>query len=248
VNVDAIDRHEIIRAALERDGRVRIATLAGELEVSEMTIRRDLELLADEGVARRVRGGAVALGPQEFGARSREHTRAMSVIGHKLVALVPERGEIGLDASSTLQRLAARLGGARELTVVTNGPETFSVLQDQDGVSALLTGGELDRRTGSLVGPLAVRAAREILLASLFVSASAIDPVFGSSEATLAEAEVKIALAASAAEIVLAVDASKLASHAPARTFELDQISTLVTELDPDDPRLDPYREHCRIV
>jgi DeoR family fructose operon transcriptional repressor len=72
--------------------------------------------------------------------------------------------------------------------------------------------------------------------------------MFGSSEATLAEAEVKIALAASAAEIVLAVDASKLASHAPARTFELDQVSTLVTELDPHDPRLDPYREHCRIV
>jgi DeoR/GlpR family transcriptional regulator of sugar metabolism len=248
MNVDALDRLEIIRATLERDGRVRSTALANELEVSEMTIRRDLELLADEGVARRVRGGAVAIGPQDFGARSREHTRAKSVIGQKLVSLVPVGGAVGIDASSTLQRLAGRLGGARDLTVITNGPDTFSVLHEQEGVTALLSGGELDRRTGSLVGPLAVRAAREILLTKLFVSASAVDPVLGSSEATLEEAEVKIALAASAAEVVLAVDASKLGSHAPARTFALEQIATMVTDLDPKDSRLDPYREHCLIV
>ena len=248
MNVDALDRLETIRAVLDRDGRVRVAMLAEQLEVSEMTIRRDLELLADEGVARRVRGGAIKLGPQEFGERSREHTRAKSAIGQKLLALVPDSGAIGIDASSTLQRLATRLGGTQDLTVVTNGPDTFSVLQERDGVNPLLTGGELDRRTGSLVGPLAVRAAREILVTKLFISASAVDPTFGSSEATLAEAEVKIAFAASADEILLAVDSSKLGSRAPARTFELEQIDVLVTELDPADPRLDVYRKRCQVV
>src|SRR5690606_31076667 len=145
--------------------------------------------LADEGVARRVRGGAIFLGPKEFSERSREHTRAKSVIGQKLVSLVPETGAIAIDASSTLQRLATRIGGSGDLTVVTNGPDTFWVLQNRDGITPLLTGGELDRRTGSLVGPLAVRSAREILVTKLFVSASALDPVLGSSEATLAEAE-----------------------------------------------------------
>jgi len=248
VNVDALDRIETIRDRLQQSGRVRIAELAADLGVSEMTIRRDLDLLADQGAARRIRGGAVATGPQEFTTRSRERPRAKAAIAEKLLALVPHSGAIAVDASSTLQRLAAHLDHVGDLTVVTNGPETFGALQTHGGVTALLSGGELDRRTGSLVGPLAVRAAREVLVSRLFVSAAAVDPVLGSSEATLADAEVKLAFAATAAETVLAVDSSKLDSRAPARTFPIEDLTFLVTELDPTDPRLDPYRDRCDLL
>jgi DeoR family fructose operon transcriptional repressor len=248
MSLRAFDRMESIRGALERDGRVTIADLARTLDVSEMTIRRDLDLLVDEGVARRVHGGALAVGPESFSQRSRHHARAKSRIGQKLLGLVPEHGPIAIDASSTLQRLAARLGRVRDLTVVTNGPETFAALQDHAGVTALLTGGELDRRTSSLVGPLAVRAARDVFVSRLFVSAAALDPVLGSSEATLADAEVKLAFAATAAATVLAVDSSKLDSRAPARTFSIENLTVLVTELDSADPRLDPYRDRCEIL
>ena len=135
----------------------------------------------------------------------------------------------------------------RDLTVLTNGPDTFRALQEHPGVTALLTGGELDTRTGSLVGPLAARAARDVMLRRLFVSAAAVDPDLGSSESTLEEADVKLALAGSAAEVVLAVTASKLAHRAPARAFAFDRIDVLVTELDPADRRLDPFRDHAKI-
>ena len=111
----------------------------------------------------------------------------------------------------------------------------------------MLTGGELDSRTGSLVGPLAARAARDVMLRRLFVSAAAVDPELGSSESTLEEAEVKVALAGSAAEIVLAVTSSKLAHRAPARAFALDRVDVLVTELDPTDSRLDPFRKRVKL-
>ena len=161
MNVEALERLDLMRHRLDTDGRVRVAELAHELDVSEMTVRRDLDMLVDEGVAQRVRGGAVAVGPQEFadafptaracqGARRREARR-----------LVGTGGAIGIDASSTLQRLAARLGEARDVTVLTNGPDTFRALQEHPGITALLTGGELDPRTGSLVGPLATRPARD---------------------------------------------------------------------------------------
>ena len=155
MNVDALERLELMRRRLDTDGRVRVAELADELDVSEMTIRRDLDMLVDEGMAQRVRGGAVAVGPQEFDARFRQHARAKARIAEKLVDMVGTGGAIGIDASSTMQRLAARLGEVRDLTVLTNGPDTFRALQDHAGVTALLTGGELDTRTGSLVGPLA---------------------------------------------------------------------------------------------
>jgi DeoR family fructose operon transcriptional repressor len=248
VNVEALERLELMRDRLERDGRVRVAELATELGVSEMTIRRDLEMLVDEGIAQRVRGGAVAVGAQEFDARSRQHAREKARIAEKLLDLVGTGGAIGIDASSTMQRLAARLGEARDLTVLTNGPDTFRVLQEHPGVTALLTGGELDPRTGSLVGPLAARAARDVMLRRLFVSAAALDPELGSSEANLEEAEIKLALASSAAEIVLAIDSSKLGHRAPARGFMLDRVDLLVTELDPDAPELASYRPHCRML
>lgn len=248
MNVQAFERLEVMRERLDTDGRILVAALANELDVSEMTVRRDLDVLVDEGVAQRVRGGAISVGPQQFATRFRQNARAKARIADKLVGLVGSGGAIGIDASSTLQRLAVRLGAIRDLTVVTNGPETFRALQEHPGVTALLTGGELDPRTGSLVGPLAARAARDVLLRRLFVGAAAVDPELGSSEATLEEADVKLALAGSAGDVVLAVSASKLGHRAPARGFPLDRVDVLVTELDPADDRLAPYVRHTRVV
>lgn len=243
MNLGSLQRLELIRSRLDVAGEVHVMDLAAELEVSGMTIRRDLDLLVDEGVAHRVRGGAVAVGPMQFAARAEQHARAKGRIADKLRGFVGEGGAIGLDASSTMQRLAARLAPVRDLTVLTNGLDAFRALHDHAGVTALLTGGTLDERTGSLVGPLATRAAGDVMLRRLFVSASALDPQLGSSESTLLDAEVKLALAAAAAEVVLAADSSKLAHRAPARCFPFERITVLVTELDPVDERLDPYRD-----
>jgi DeoR family fructose operon transcriptional repressor len=94
---------------------------------------------------------------------------------------------------------------------------------------------------------MAVRAAREVLLRRLFVSAAALHPEHGTSEATLEEAEVKLALADVAAEVVVAIDSSKLGQRAPARGLAPERAALLVTELDPADARLDPYRERWEI-
>jgi DeoR family transcriptional regulator, fructose operon transcriptional repressor len=247
VSIEAVDRLAQIEHLVRTAGRVKVTELATQLDVSEMTIRRDLDLLEEQGLLQRIRGGAVAVGPQPFARRFGRQARAKDRIAAKLADLVGDGGAIGVDASSTLQRLAGNLGRPRELTVVTNGQDTFHALQDAPGITVLLTGGQLDPRTGSLVGPMATRAAREVLLRRLFVSAAALDPRHGTSEATLEEAEVKLALADVAAEVVVAVDSSKLGQRAPARGLTPDRVDLLVTELDPADPRLDPYRDHWRL-
>lgn len=248
MNLDGIERLESIRQQLDINGAVKIDDLATEHGVSKMTIRRDLDLLVDEGVAHRVRGGATALGPQQFAQRYERHAKEKARIAEKLMGLVGAGGAIGIDASTTMQRLAVKLSSARDLTVLTNGPDTFRSLQPHAGVTALLTGGELNAETGSLIGPLATRATDQLLLRRLFVGAAALDPDLGSSEVSLPEAEVKLALAASASEVVLAVDSSKLGHRSPARCFELSNVSILVTELEPDSSRLDPYRDLVQLV
>ena len=248
MSVDAIGRLEDIRAKVDTDGRVKVADLALAFDVSEMTIRRDLDLLVDQGFVRRVRGGAMAMGPQPFTERFNRHGRAKERIAAKLADLVGEGGAIGVDASTTLQRLAGALDGVRDLTILTNGPEAFSALQGHAGVVPMLTGGRLDLRTGSLVGPLASRAVRDFTLRRLFLSAAAVDPEIGTSESTLEDADTKLAFAEVSSQIVLAVDSSKLGKRAASRCLGLDRIDYLVTELDPDDARLDPYRDQIQLL
>lgn len=242
------DRLRLIEERLANEGTVRIDELAGDFQVSEMTIRRDLDELEALGVARRVRGGAVAVGPEPFAERHRHNARAKARIATKLAELVPDVGTLALDASSTVYRLATTLDRARDLLVVTNGFDTFSSLCDRPGVNVTLTGGTREPRTGSLVGPVTTRSAEDFLFDLFVCSSAALDPVHGSSEASLAEAEVKRALAQSSSRIVLAVDHTKLGNRAQARMFRLDELDTLVTDLDPGDARLDPYRTQVEIV
>jgi DeoR family fructose operon transcriptional repressor len=236
------DRLAALAEVARRDGRGLIADAAADLGVSEMTIRRDLKELEDRGTVKRVRGGALAVGPQPFADRRRTAAKAKAAIAGKLAALVPDRGAVAFDASSTVMRLTAGLGPARDLVVLTNGPETFAALQDTAGVRPMLTGGELEPRTGSLVGPLACRAAAQLTVQRFFTSAAAVDVAAGATETCIEEAEVKRVLAAAATEVVLAVDSSKLGHRAVAVSLEWEAVDVLVTELSPRDARLAPYR------
>jgi DeoR family fructose operon transcriptional repressor len=213
-----------------------------------MTIRRDLAELEDRGTARRVRGGAVPVGPQPFATRHRTRTRAKTRIANKLSAFVPEAGAIAFDASSTVMRLATSIGTVRDLTVLTNGPDTFNALQGVAGVVPILTGGRLDASTGSLVGPVACQAASQIRVDRFITSAATVDLAAGAAEASLEESAVKQALAAGAGEVVLAVDHTKLGGRGLAVALGWDLIDVLVTDLDPEDARLTRYRDLARVV
>ena len=242
-NTSPQERLLIVQRTIAERGSVRIDELAGELRVSEMTIRRDLDELEALGVARRVRGGASALGPEPFAQRQSHHAKAKARIAEKLVDLIPATGTIALDASTTVHRLAAAIAGARDLVVVTNGLDCFHALSGKAGVTTTLTGGFQEARTGSLVGPPAVQCATSFLYDLLVCSGAALDPVLGTSEASFDEAAVKRAFASTSGRIVLAVDHSKLGSRARARMFSLGEVDLLVTDLEPSDRRLDPYRE-----
>jgi DeoR family fructose operon transcriptional repressor len=240
-NLAGEERLEWLRQRLEAEGSVQLRDAAGELGVSEMTVRRDLQELEGLGVVRRVRGGAVATAPSSFGERHRQHARAKARIATKLLPLVPTTGAIALDASSTMLRLASVLEGATDLTVVTNGLETFEALQGKPGVHPVLTGGAHDPRTGSLVGPMAARAAASLHVDRFFLSAAAVTVEDGASEATLDEAHVKQVFADSCGEVVLAVDGSKLDQRALAAGLAWEAVHLLVTDLDPKSPRLRGY-------
>ena len=243
------ERRAAILATIDRDGSAQIDELARLLDVSEMTVRRDLDDLESDGMLRRVRGGAVALeGPRKFGERRLMRTRAKQTIAAKAAGLIPVSGAVAVDASSSVGTLAGAMRGRKGLIIATNSYENFSMLNATADTTAILIGGEQDPATGSFVGRLACDAAESMLYQAFFTSASALHPVHGTSEASLAESQVKRAFAARSARTVLCIDSSKLDSVAVAATFALDEIDTVITELDPADTRLDAYRKHVQLL
>ena len=244
---DVERRRRELADRLRETGAVRIDDAAAEWLVHPMTIRRDLRSLELDGVARLVRGGAMFAGPTGFARRQAQALTAKRRIADKAQQLVPRGAAIGVDASTTALALVERVQ-PDDLLVVTYGLEAFQLLQDRPGARAYLTGGERDRRTGSMVGPLALRALHSFSLSRCFLSTTGVHPVLGCTEPTAEEVEMKQAMVAVSSHVVLVADSTKLDARGHVRSIGLGQIDLLVTELAPDDERLDPYRDAVELI
>ncbi|NJC21543.1 DeoR/GlpR family transcriptional regulator of sugar metabolism [Arthrobacter pigmenti] len=237
----AEERRSWLLEHLRASKTITLTEAADALGVSEMTVRRDLNSLERNGTARRVRGGAVYSGPVRFHGRERSHVDEKQKVAEKLLPLVPSQGVIALDSSTTMHRLAQMISPSEDLVVVTNGLVTFQVLQDRPNVTAILTGGAADRRSDSLIGPVATACIEGMRFSQLFASAAALDQR-ACYEDTLEEAEIKRAFARSSAQVIIGVHSDKLGDNATAIAITLNGIDVLATERDPSDPDLQPYR------
>jgi DeoR/GlpR family transcriptional regulator of sugar metabolism len=241
-------RRERLLEILERDGVIQLEPAAEELAVSVMTVRRDIDRLDADGLARRVRGGAVApVVPRAFGERASTRTLAKEAIARKALSFVPMDGAAAFDASTTSGTLLALVRPQR-LLVVTNSVDNAAVTHGRSGIRTILVGGEREPQTGSLVGPTAEQVARGFSFDLFVTSASAIDSAVGTAEVSLDEAAVKQVFASRAATTVVLADSSKLGQRALVRALEWAQIDIVITELDPSDPRLDAYRSLVDLV
>lgn len=248
-SIDGERRRKGLTELIQRSGEISIERARERFGVSAMTIRRDLELLEADGTVRRVRGGAiVAAMPRSYDDRLAAHTVAKRKIARKALDLVPVQGTVAFDASTTVNALAEMLGDRANLIACTNSIQTFETLTKHGSVSAHLTGGMHEPVTGSLVGPIANAGAQLLHTRLFFASADAFSVTSGTSEATLAEAEIKRYLALAADRTVLCLDSSKLGKRSTAMAIATEHISTLITELDPDDARLDDYRDHLEVM
>lgn len=244
----AEQRRAALRAQLTERGEVRLAEVAQAWAVHPMTVRRDFEQLEREGIARRVRGGLLQVGPDHFERRQAKALTAKRKIAAKLAGLVPGDAAVGLDASTTVHLLATALPQVSGLSVITNGLAAFESLHGTPGVRTFLTGGEREERNQSLVGPIAVGAVRQFLLARCFLSTTAADPRAGTSETSVEEAAIKQAMAEVSEHVVLAVDSSKLGRRSLVRSVGFGGIDLMVTELNPDDERLDGFRDVVELL
>ncbi|MEV8184021.1 DeoR/GlpR family DNA-binding transcription regulator [Specibacter sp. NPDC078692] len=246
--LDAESRRTAIAKELLKHGALQLNETAQVWNVHEMTIRRDFDTFVTSGLARRVRGGIVALGGDSFTLRKHQNGGAKQRIAEKMLSLIMPGAAIALDSSTTVHALAESLSGLTGVSVVTNGLSAFQTLHGREGIRTYLTGGEREEENISLVGSLAVLSVQQFTLDICFLSSMSLDTTFGTSELTLEQVAVKKAMVEASQLSVLAVDSSKFETRARFRSLPLSGFDVLITELDPNDEHLDAYREQVPTI
>lgn len=230
----ATERQQQILAVARRDGRVDVATLAADLDVTTETVRRDLTVLERHGLVRRMHGGAIPVERLGFepGLAQRESLLSgeKQRIAKAALDELPDGGSVILDAGTTTVRLAELLPTDRELTVVTHALPVATVLATRPQITLHLVGGTVRGRTLAAVGTWALRELAEIRVDVAFLGTNGLSVEQGLTTPDLAEAAVKAALVRAGRRTVVLADHTKLGREDFAQVAPLSAIDTLVTD------------------
>lgn len=234
-------RHQVIVDAVQRQRAVRVSDLAQQLGVSLMTVRRDIELLEEQGSVERIHGGAklpgdVSTHEPGFELKSTQLRAEKMAIALEAATLVQEGMAVGLSAGTTTWALAGHLVNGPPITVVTNSIRIADLFH-HGGASGparhpstvILTGGE---RTPSdaLVGPLATAALKQLHLDILFLGVHGMDAEAGFTTPNILEAETDRAFVSTARNVVVLADHTKWATLGMSSIAALSEADEVISD------------------
>jgi DeoR/GlpR family transcriptional regulator of sugar metabolism len=231
----AEERRFRISELLSRQRTVSASELIDILGVTAATVRRDLADLERKGLLVRSHGGAVSKSPttnfqpsyDTLGRTNREEKQAIAAEAARMIL---DGDTIFLEGSTTVSEVAPRLQHRNRLTVVTNSPLILCQLQRYPEINVMCTGGDLQRDVFYMSGVWAQRSLSEIRVDKAFLGVSGIDPGYGMSTASHAEATIKKAIIQSAKMRIALVDHSKFGKQGFAYVGPVTELTTLITD------------------
>jgi DeoR family transcriptional regulator of aga operon len=252
--VDRYARWNALLELLTDSGRITVEDAASRLEVSQATIRRDLDQLSQQQMITRTRGGAVANGvsydlPLRY--KTAKHSAEKQRIGAAAAALVAPGMVVGLNGGTTTTEVARALAvrpdlattrDGAQLTVVTNALNIANELLVRSRMKIVVTGGVVRPQSFELVGPLAVGILREVTLDMALLGVDAIDVRLGAAAHHEGEAAMNNLMVARARRVVIIADSSKLGQHAFARICPVERVDVLVTDAEATDASIASFQ------
>lgn len=233
----APQRQTLILQEIGRSGAARISELAENLNVSEMTVRRDIDALAEQGLIEKVHGGAVALmeasniSEPPFKATSMREQAAKDAIGSRAAEFVKPGNSIALMGGSTVFAMAKHVAGIPRITVVTNSLPVSDYLHregNQDQV-VILTGG-MRTPTDSFVGEFTIASLQRLNLDLAFIGTHGIDLRGGFSSPNLYEAETNRSVRQRTKKFVVLADHTKWGKLGFSTFAGLNEADVLITD------------------
>jgi DeoR family fructose operon transcriptional repressor len=239
-------RRERLRDLVQSQGFASLGELAETLEVSESTIRRDLEQLERSGMARRTHGGAFWTGESDtmpiFQTRRDDAWPAKAAIAAAAAALIEDHDTILLDGGSTTYEIARHLGN-RPLQVVTNSLPVAHLLSSSESIDLVMIGGCVRGRTAVTIGPMSESMLHSINVGKAFLSVAGItDRGYFNSNMMLVESEK--AMLAAADQAIVVADSSKFGKVSLSRLCGLHEVHAVVTDTSIDSK----WKEHLELA
>ncbi|TMV43808.1 DeoR/GlpR transcriptional regulator [Paenibacillus mesophilus] len=227
------ERYEKIVQLVSERGSIRVSELSELCDVTEETIRRDLDRLEQAGRLRRSHGGAVSVKEQQpeipYFEREVTHAEEKRRIAQEAVKLISPKERILLDASTTAWYVAANLPDI-PLTVLTNSIKVATELAGKEKIEVISTGGILASRSLSFVGPLAERSLDAYHVDKVFLSCKGVHLERGISESNELQARLKQKMIGMADRVILLADSSKFGVQAFTQVAALQQVDTIVSD------------------
>lgn len=243
----AIERRNQILEKLQIEKRVIVSELSQLYEVSEETIRRDLEKLESEGYAVKSYGGAVLNENTNielpFNVRKNTNVQGKQRIAELLKGMVHDGERLMLDASSTAVFITKALKEKKNMTVITNSIEIVIELSDTSGWYVLSTGGLSKEGSFALVGPQAEHMLNHYHVDKAIISCKGLDMEVGATDSDESLAKTKQTMLDAAKQKILVVDSSKFGEIAFTTISKLNHFDVIVTDQKPEDKWLRKFDE-----
>lgn len=232
--ISSDERRELIIQTLREQDSVTVADLSQRLGVTEVTTRKDLQMLEEQGYLTRVRGGAVMSGRGQlelrFAARQQIYLEEKRRIAARAARYIEPGMTIFLDGSSTVFQMTRLLRDQHNLTVITNGLYAALELSFAPEVTTIVIGGILRRRTSSLVDVLTPNLLRRLHVDIAFLSCRGFTMTNGMMESDLREAQLKRSMAQAAQQMIAIVDHSKFGHAYTASSMLPEEINLMVSD------------------
>ena len=230
----AAERRRVITERIRATGQVVVSALSTEFQVSEETIRRDLESLEKDGIATRIYGGAVLRGNDQaappYSIRKNTNIEPKVAIAQKLCELVEDGDTLMVDESSTAAYAVRALRQKKNITLITNSLELLREMVGQDTWHVISTGGSLKTDVLALVGPHALRTVRSYHAGYAVLSCRGVNEQLGLADSDDSVVQIKQAMIASCDQAILLADHRKFDRSGLVALGSLDLVDKLITD------------------
>jgi DeoR family transcriptional regulator, aga operon transcriptional repressor len=228
------ERRQHILSLIQSQGRVLVGELSRNLNISQITIRKDLEYLQSKGLVQRTHGGALriqssALLDPTLKEKQKQHSQEKQRIAVAAAKMVEEGQCVMLDSGTTTTAVAHELKRFSQLTVITNAVNIAAELTSTN-LEVILIGGSLRKNSFSLVGPLAEDVLQEIHADILFLGVDGFDPEVGLTTPNFLESRVNRAMVKAARRAVAVCDSTKFNRRSLSRIVPPSAIHCVITD------------------
>ncbi|MDP4143627.1 MAG: DeoR/GlpR family DNA-binding transcription regulator [Bacillota bacterium] len=242
----AEERQEKISLLINEEGSIKVNELSSIFNVSEATIRRDLQEMEEKKLLKRTHGGAVKIGitnfePSFFDKKDEKNIEKQS-IGRYAAELINDGDTIILDSGTTTLEIAKNIT-AKNITVVTNSIDIAAEISNRDGVELIVAGGTLRFNTRSMVGHLCEGVFKNFRVDKAFIGANGISINQGITTPNFTEAQAKKAMMNSANKIIIVADSSKFENVCLSVICKVSSITSIITSGELPEETIKEYEE-----